>query len=206
MRADALEKINAAALDVFAEYGFRGAAMRDIARAAGVSLGLAYHYYPSKEAAFRGLVDFALDASADALRAILAGPGRAWERIEAHAAMTLETMFAGRTSLYFLLVVQALTQGGAAPGLKEAVAAKLERYYGLLVPVIAQAQADGDVRPGDPQSLAAAYFAAIQGFAGLAFHGAGRERGLDAAMLTGILSRPGRPADAAGAAAQGGAE
>ena len=63
MRAEAHAKISAAALEVFAEYGYHGATMRQIAKAAGLSGGLVYHYFPSKEKIFRRLVDFALEGS-----------------------------------------------------------------------------------------------------------------------------------------------
>lgn len=39
-----------AALAVFRRKGFDGATMRDIAKEAGLSLGAAYHYFPSKDA------------------------------------------------------------------------------------------------------------------------------------------------------------
>jgi AcrR family transcriptional regulator len=39
-----------AALSLFRRRGFDGATMRDIAGAAGLSLGAAYHYFPSKDA------------------------------------------------------------------------------------------------------------------------------------------------------------
>lgn len=44
------ERILEAALKLFRKKGFETATMRDIARAAKVSLGNAYYYYPSKEA------------------------------------------------------------------------------------------------------------------------------------------------------------
>jgi AcrR family transcriptional regulator len=53
MRAEALEKIYIAALEVFAEYGYHGATMKRIAQATNLSYGLVYHYFPSKEAVFR---------------------------------------------------------------------------------------------------------------------------------------------------------
>lgn len=46
---DARDKILSAALDAFAEHGFHGAAMRDIARRAGVSQGLIPHHFGDKE-------------------------------------------------------------------------------------------------------------------------------------------------------------
>lgn len=46
---DARDKILSAALDAFAEQGFHGAAMRDIAQRAGVSQGLIPHHFGDKE-------------------------------------------------------------------------------------------------------------------------------------------------------------
>lgn len=44
------EKIFQAALELFRSAGFENATMRDIAQSAGVAIGAAYYYYPSKEA------------------------------------------------------------------------------------------------------------------------------------------------------------
>ncbi len=38
-----------AALEVFAEYGFHEATMEHILKGTGLSNGLVYHYFPSKE-------------------------------------------------------------------------------------------------------------------------------------------------------------
>lgn len=44
------DQITTAASEVFLKSGFHGASMQDIARAAGVSMGLLYRYFESKEA------------------------------------------------------------------------------------------------------------------------------------------------------------
>jgi AcrR family transcriptional regulator len=44
------DRIYEAALALFRERGFESATMRDIAAAAGMSLGAAYHYFPGKDA------------------------------------------------------------------------------------------------------------------------------------------------------------
>ncbi|HZF97458.1 MAG TPA: TetR/AcrR family transcriptional regulator [Pseudoxanthomonas sp.] len=49
-------EIAAAALQVFAEKGFAAARLDDVAKAAGVSKGTIYLYYPSKEALFEAVV------------------------------------------------------------------------------------------------------------------------------------------------------
>ncbi len=50
-------RIEAGALRVFTRQGFHGTSVRDIARAAGVSLGNLYNYYPTKERIFRAVVE-----------------------------------------------------------------------------------------------------------------------------------------------------
>ncbi|HNU75365.1 MAG TPA: helix-turn-helix domain-containing protein [Deltaproteobacteria bacterium] len=49
-KGDKQEMIIDAALEVFRERGYANARMADIARRAGVSYGLVYHYFGSKEA------------------------------------------------------------------------------------------------------------------------------------------------------------
>ena len=47
-----------AAIRVFAHKGLAGAKMAEVAAEAGVSYGLAYHYFKSKEQLFAELVDW----------------------------------------------------------------------------------------------------------------------------------------------------
>lgn len=54
---DRREQILDAALRVFAEKGFARATNKDIAREAGITPGLIYHYFASKEALFRAIID-----------------------------------------------------------------------------------------------------------------------------------------------------
>lgn len=54
---DTRERIYAAALTLFRERGFDATTMRDIAAAAGMSLGAAYHYFPSKDAIVHAYYD-----------------------------------------------------------------------------------------------------------------------------------------------------
>lgn len=63
MRRAARAKLLAGSLEVFSERGFSYASMAEIARRSGVSKGLAYHYFDTKEA----LLQAALGAHLDAL-------------------------------------------------------------------------------------------------------------------------------------------
>src|SRR5512144_1137056 len=46
-----------AALQVFAQKGFARASNKDVARAAGITPGLIYHYFPSKEALLKAIIE-----------------------------------------------------------------------------------------------------------------------------------------------------
>jgi AcrR family transcriptional regulator len=194
MRAQAMQRISEAALEEFAAYGYHGATMRRIAASAGLSSGLLYHYFPSKEKVFKHLVDFALEGSLAGLRGALSTPGTAWQRIEAHAALVVGSMFEGKTSFYFLIMLQAMTQGKSVPGLPARLSKRMDVFYEILPPVIAEAQAAGDAAPGDPIALAAAYFSLIQGLATLIFQGRGHEKLISPAILCSVLRNPGKTA------------
>lgn len=77
MRAQARQKILAAALQVFAEKGYHGATITEITNRAGVSRGLASYYFPNKHL----LVDELLDAYLDGVAAIIELAGTPDERL-----------------------------------------------------------------------------------------------------------------------------
>jgi len=56
-RADTRERIVSAALEAFAERGFRGASTRDIARRAGTNQGLITYHFRSKDELWRAAAD-----------------------------------------------------------------------------------------------------------------------------------------------------
>ena len=56
-RRDRREDILEASLHLFAEKGFHGTSMRDIARTADLTEGLIYHYFASKRDLFRAIIE-----------------------------------------------------------------------------------------------------------------------------------------------------
>ncbi len=63
-----------AALDLFAENGFFGTSLREIAARVGVRESALYNYFDSKEALFLALLDTAQDRNAEKLNEFLAEP------------------------------------------------------------------------------------------------------------------------------------
>ena len=60
-----------ASLALFAEHGFNGTSLRDIARAVGVRESAIYNYFPGKDALFTGILDAAKEHRAQQLEAFL---------------------------------------------------------------------------------------------------------------------------------------
>lgn len=60
--------------DAFAEKGFDGASMQDLARAAGISVGNFYRYFPSKSDIIAQMIALDMAAMQDEFAAVLAAP------------------------------------------------------------------------------------------------------------------------------------
>ncbi len=188
MRSEALARISAAAFEVFLGFGYHGATMKMIAQASGQSYGLVYHYFRSKEAVYRHLVDQALDASISTISAGLKGEGTAWERIEKLSATMEREALTGQARQYFLFMLQALHQGRSLPGLLEHIAERSAQHYAVFIPILARAQAEGRAIQGDPATLAAAYFTFVQGLSLMAEGGRAPE--LPPGLIANVLRNP----------------
>lgn len=70
-----------AALRVFAEKGYHGCRIADVARQAGVAYGLVYHYFKNKDALLESVFAEQWSILLGAIRAIADGPGTAAEKI-----------------------------------------------------------------------------------------------------------------------------
>lgn len=187
MRAETLEKITRAAMKVFSEYGYHGATMNQISKAAGLSYGLVYHYFASKEAVFRHLVDVALDASISTINPAMDVPGTAWEKLENLSKVLAKEALRGDASLYFIIMIQALTQGRSIPGLLDHIHERSAAHYMKIIPLLMEAQKSGEAAQGDPHVLAATYFAFIQGLALLVSQEEGVREKITPDMLTNLL-------------------
>jgi AcrR family transcriptional regulator len=190
MRSDAMARINKAALEVFAEYGYHGATMEQIMRVSGLSKGLVYHYFPSKEKIFIHLVDTALEISRNTWEDAFASPGTAWEKIEKLSENVVKIAFTDESSLYSLIMVQAVTQGKAIPGLMEHIMQGLSYSYGLL-PLIIEAQKSGEAAKGNPQMLMMTYIGLIQGLTLLAFNDDEMKKNITPEIFTNVLRHSG---------------
>ena len=192
MRADAMARITKAALEVFSAYGYHGATMEHIMRVSGLSKGLVYHYFPSKENIFFHLVDSALEISRNTWKDAFDSPGTAWQKIEKLSENVVKIAFTDESSCYSLVMIQAVTQGQSIPGLMEHISQGMAYSFELL-PLIIEAQKSGEAAQGDPGLLMISYVALIQGLALFLLNDNEMKKNLTPEILTNLLRNTGKP-------------
>jgi TetR/AcrR family transcriptional regulator len=192
MRNEATDKITRAALEVFAEYGYHATTMEQIMRVSGLSKGLVYHYFPSKENIFFNLIDSAIEISGNIWKEALDSPGTAWEKIERLSEHLVKTAFTDESSLYSRIIIQAVTQGKGIPGLLEYIFQHATHFMSL-PPLIIEAQQSGEAKQGDPEILASTYFALYQGYTLLLLHDNELKKKISPELFTSILRNTEKP-------------
>lgn len=165
IRDERREQLLSAALKVFARRGLAATKISDIAAAAGLSHGLVYHYFESKDAIFTELVRRAVTGSAETLLQAERLPMEPIEKIRFITSAILGAIDkVGDTAYYFFLMVQAFATD-AGPGEVRELLAGSGIPAEVLLRIVAEGQAKGQVREGDPSGYVTAYWAAVQGLA-----------------------------------------
>ena len=170
IREEQRERIMDAALHVFAHKGLVGTKMADIAAEAGVSYGLAYHYFGSKEKIFSALVERAMLGTMKVARAAREVAGTPWDRIEWLISQELEGL---RDHAEFVMItLQTMTTEAIPEELKQLVQVEGNMFNEILKDLIVEGQKVGQVVREDPDQLVAAVQACISGLAvGAIFRG-----------------------------------
>jgi AcrR family transcriptional regulator len=128
------ERILEAALRLFADKGYEATTMRDVAREAGASLGLAYRYFASKEEFALALYMRLAEDSEEWARNGLIG-GTIAERFEGAMVVKLDQVFPHRGPLAALLS-RALDPDSPISALGEGTAAVREKMGGVFLEVV----------------------------------------------------------------------
>jgi AcrR family transcriptional regulator len=139
-----------AALQVFAEKGFAGARIEEIAKRAGLSKGAVYLYFPTKDDIFRAVVRETVAPNIEAMqRAVLA--------TDLPFAVMVRTLLPRFAEVVTAVPVGAVVKMVIGESRNFPELAKvwhddvILKAIGLLGSVIERAQARGEVRPGDPR-------------------------------------------------------
>lgn len=162
-RQERRQQILECSLDMIISRGFEAMKIRDIAARLGISIGLFFNYFESKDQVYEELVRMGLTGPAG----VFALHTEGMAPIALFEGMTQAIFEALRGNTFvgkmFVFMGQALRWESAPEGAK-----KLMAGFDIvtpLLPVIRRGQELGQIRPGDPAALILAYWGAVQGIA-----------------------------------------
>ncbi|SEG67369.1 TetR/AcrR family transcriptional regulator [Paenibacillus sp. UNC499MF] len=166
-------QIMGAALKVFARRGIIGTKMSMIAAEAGISHGLLYHYFASKEELFTTLVQGAMEASQEAMKEVCRIPGTPLDKIRKLS----EEMLDKSGAPYFMLIHQARTSEGVPDKVNQLMREySMATYVETLLPLFREGQERGELEAGDTEEMIASYISVLSGLMVISADGSGDYR------------------------------
>ncbi|WP_026677887.1 TetR/AcrR family transcriptional regulator [Fictibacillus gelatini] len=186
IRDERREQIKAAAIQVFARKGIISAKMSMIAETAGISNGLLYHYFKSKDELFISLVEEAMAETEAAIQSIYELSGTPIEKIKALTAEILDESGAP----YFMLIHQARTSDGVPEKVKQLLEQySMDTFIDRLLQLFQEGQLAGEFLEGDPRELIACYLSVLSGIMVINSSGIDDYRIPKADMLLRLIAR-----------------
>lgn len=162
LRDEAKKRILDAARHVFARKG-SNATMSEIAAEARVSQGLAYRYFPSKEAILTTLVEEDSASSGDLEARIKRIPGTPGERLARLVSLLLRNR--RERPEFYKFVYQVVSDEEIGAVLRKALRKNGDTIMKEIKRLIVEGQASGEVAKDDPDQLMAALTALMEGLA-----------------------------------------
>lgn len=161
MQETSQEKILLSTLSLFVKNG-TSVSMQQIAQHAGISKGLIYHYFKSKEDLIISLVRFGSDSSSMHTKNILDLELPASVLIQKTSEMMVATLQAEDITAHFFLFMVQLSVSAPSLMIQEALAQTRQPTL-FLSDVIRRGQKEGSVVDGEPMILSHLYWAMVQG-------------------------------------------
>jgi AcrR family transcriptional regulator len=163
IREEQSERILKAARLLFAHKGYSDTTMTDIAAAAKISYGLAYHYFKDKGEIFTRVIEEAMHSSIALMEYARQMSGSPWEHLQWLTARMLEG--AQHQPEAFMVVMQAFANDSIPEEAREfawkSATISLETFKQMII----EGQKAGQVVAGDPDHLVSAFGWCIQGMA-----------------------------------------
>lgn len=149
------------ALDVFIEKGYYGTSTREIARQAGVSSGLLFHYFSNKESIYLELIKIGIQEMKINTKMAMNSPRNYLFEIIKNTFEQLENnSFFAKMFVFMDNVQYTVVNEREITSLLEST-----DIYKQWIPVILEGQQRGEFREGNPHSLCVAVLGAVQGIA-----------------------------------------
>lgn len=144
-------------LDLFIRNGYAATRTVDIANAVGMSEGLLFHYYETKEQLYLTLIDIALSGRANSFELKATSPLEFFEKVADYIIKSCaEDNFIARL---FLLMNQAEHNTALPEDIRSNIAGIREMEE--TVNIIKQGQADGSIKNGNALALALTFWASL---------------------------------------------
>lgn len=166
VKDDRREKILSSALSLFATKGLAATKISDIAESTGMSQGLVYHYYKSKEEIFTWLIGSAMQKMNEAALNLEKLPVSAKEKI----ILAVDGLLKGfetnaNTTSYYFLITQTALADAYPEEAKEIIRMQNDVKYEVMIRIFTEGQKDGTVKKHDPKEMATLFFSSINGLA-----------------------------------------
>ena len=144
--ADAHQRIVAAAAEVFADRGFEGARIDEIAERAGVNKAMLYYHVGDKERLYSAVLVESIDRGLVLLRAATAAVASPSAKLQA----VLDTLaeFGTSNPAFIPIIMREVSSGG--PNLPDALFERLGSVFRVVADVLAEGVEQGVFRPTDP--------------------------------------------------------
>jgi len=160
------DQILRSALSLFATKGLAATKISDIAVKTGMSQGLIYHYYNSKEEIFTWLIGSAMQKMNEAALNLEKLPVSAKEKI----IVAIEGLLKGfeqnaDTANYYFLITQTALSDAYPEEAKEIIRTQNDVKYEVIIRILKQGQVDGTIKNHDAKEMATLFFSSINGLA-----------------------------------------
>jgi AcrR family transcriptional regulator len=164
MRTATRNKISSAAIKLFAKKGFAATSVQDIANSAGISIGLLYRHYKTKDDLFNELVSYAASGLEEIVKKFKIDSSP----IELIRQFTLEILNELKKddefAKFFMIMNQSSTMDEPSPQVQN-LNIQSETMLQQTVCLIEKGQKLGQFKEGSATEMAFYYFASIQGLA-----------------------------------------
>ncbi len=149
-----------AAVRVFAEKGYQGCRIADVAKQAGVAYGLVYHYFRDKEELLESVFAEQWTLFIQSLRAISEGPGSAAEQLAGVCGFAIDVLRTAPAAVRVLLLEVARTPNAFRAG---STRQTFEEALGIVGGIVRRGQERGEIRPdADPLVCAAGLLGTLE--------------------------------------------
>lgn len=165
IRDERREQILRAGLELFARRGLAATKIGDIAKAAGVSHGLLYHYFESKEAIYVELVKSAWEDAVETALQVDALPVEPLEKLRVFTETVLGSIAGHDDAAYYHILMMQAVLSDVNPPAANPYLPHLAEPAQVLARIVTEGQAKGQIREGDVADYLNLLWAALSGLA-----------------------------------------